>query len=120
MYVPPHFAMEDHASRVAFMRGHGFATLITAGPDGIAATHLPLLVDADAEGSVRALGSETRGTLRLSVPVSFGLRYLADAVADFMAEHRALEVDLRFSDRFVDVVEEGFDLVVRVGRLSAD
>ncbi len=51
MYVPKHFAMEDHAARVEFMRRHDFAMLVTPGPDGIAVTHLPLLVASDAAGA---------------------------------------------------------------------
>ena|GEM_PF-1967463 len=50
MYVPKHFAETDPASLVAFMRRHGFAMLYTAGPDGPTASHLPLLIEAEAGG----------------------------------------------------------------------
>jgi len=62
MYVPAHFAMEDQAARVAFMRRHGFATLVTPGPNGIEATHLPLLVDGEADGSIVLRGHVARAS----------------------------------------------------------
>jgi DNA-binding transcriptional LysR family regulator len=72
----------------------------------------------DAEAAVTSLQTRPRGLLRLSVPVSFGIRYVAEAVADFMLEHPELEVDVQFSDRVVDLVDDAFDLAVRIGRLA--
>jgi DNA-binding transcriptional LysR family regulator len=78
-----------------------------------------LLADLeDAEASVRVAATSPRGTLRLTCGVSFGIGYLAPVLADFAAEHRDVVFDLDVSDRAVDLVEEGFDLAVRIGNLG--
>jgi DNA-binding transcriptional LysR family regulator len=78
-----------------------------------------LLADlADAEASVRVAATTPRGTLRLTCGVSFGIRYLAPALSDFAALHPQVVFDLDVSDRAVDLVEEGFDLAVRIGNLG--
>lgn len=78
-----------------------------------------ILSDVDeAERAVMQLQTEPRGLLRMSVPLSFGLRWLSPAVAEFLALHDNLEIDLDFNDRKVDLVDEGFDLVVRIGVLE--
>ncbi len=71
----------------------------------------------DAEASVRAATTVPRGTLRLTCGVTFGVRYLAPAIAEFSARHPEVIFDLDLSDRTVDLVEEGFDLAVRIGAL---
>ncbi|HWJ06210.1 MAG TPA: LysR family transcriptional regulator [Steroidobacteraceae bacterium] len=78
-----------------------------------------LLADLeDAEASVRTVATAPKGTLRLTCGVSFGIHYLAPALADFAAEHPDVVFDLDVSDRAVDLVEEGFDLAVRIGNLG--
>jgi DNA-binding transcriptional LysR family regulator len=58
------------------------------------------------------------GTLRLSVPLSFGTARLGPAIAAFAAAYPRVSIDLSFSDRFVDLVSEGFDAAIRVGVLA--
>jgi DNA-binding transcriptional LysR family regulator len=78
-----------------------------------------LLADLEeAESSVRAAAVSPKGTLRLTCGVSFGVRYLAPAIADFGAQHPQLLFDLDLSDRAVDLVEEGFDLAIRIGLIG--
>ena len=72
----------------------------------------------EAERALTQAHSEPVGTLRLTAPMSFGQSYLAPAAADFMAKYPELRVDIHFSDRLVDIIEEGFDLAVRVGTLQ--
>ena len=74
---------------------------------------------ADAEASVRATAAEPKGTLRLTCGVSFGMRYLAPALAEFGALNPDLLLDLDLSDRVVDLVEEGFDLAIRIGHIGS-
>ena len=69
----------------------------------------------DAEASVRAAAAEPRGRLRLTCGVTFGVRYLAPALAEFAERYPQIEFDLDLSDRMVDLVEEGYDLAVRIG-----
>lgn len=73
---------------------------------------------AEAEEAASALQSTPRGTLRLNCSTGFGVRHLAPALAAFQAQYPDLHVDLTLSDRLVDLVEDGFDLVIRIGRLQ--
>ena len=72
----------------------------------------------DAECLVSGLNSEPRGTLRLNVPMTFGIRQIAPLLGRFTALYPHLNIDLSFNDRLVDVVEEGYDLVIRIARLK--
>ena len=73
---------------------------------------------ADLEEAEQEAGKTAvvpRGTIRLTTSVNFGVRHLAPAIADFLAEHKEVRFDVSLSDRVVDLVEEGFDLAVRIG-----
>jgi DNA-binding transcriptional LysR family regulator len=72
----------------------------------------------DAEQEASALQTTPRGLLRISGPLSFGTRQLAPAIADYLAACPAIEIDVTLSDRVADLVEEGFDLAIRIGRLA--
>jgi DNA-binding transcriptional LysR family regulator len=61
---------------------------------------------------------EVRGRLRVSVPVLFGRHCVAPVLEDLLDEHPGLEIDLSFSDRVVDLFEDGFDLAIRNGPLK--
>lgn len=58
-----------------------------------------------------------RGTLRVAAPVTFAAMYLGPVVARYMQEFPAVRVEMQLQDRFVDLVEEGLDLALRIGRL---
>jgi DNA-binding transcriptional LysR family regulator len=78
-----------------------------------------ILAEVDeARLSVTQLEAAPRGTLRLNVPVVFGRLHIAPALPDFLALHPALRVDLAVTDAFVDLVEEGVDLAIRIGELE--
>lgn len=64
--------------------------------------------------SVRDDHARARGLLRVSAPRSFGDAELGGAVVEFIALHPEISVDLRLDDRFVDLVEEGFDVAIRI------
>ncbi len=57
------------------------------------------------------------GPIRITAPTTFGSTKLAEALIPFMAAHKEVEIDLRLSDRRIALVEEGFDLAIRVGAL---
>lgn len=81
-----------------------------------------LAITALAEEAEAALSKSARkaiGTLRVSVPLSFGLRFLTGVVADLLQEHPQLQIDYQLQDRDVDLVRERYDIAVRIGR-SAD
>ncbi len=71
----------------------------------------------EAELAVSRLTATPRGTLRVDVPVDFGIQYLAPLLPAFMLANPELRVDMSFNDRFVDLVDEGFDLAVRIAQL---
>ncbi len=71
-----------------------------------------------AERSVVQLNTEPRGLLRISVPMTFGIEYVSPALTKFMQSHPDLEIDIAFADRKVDIIDEGFDLVLRIGKLA--
>jgi len=72
----------------------------------------------DAADAVHSGDAEPRGVLRLSAPMSFGLLHLGAAIAEFMTAHPAITVDLVLNDRQVDLIEDGFDMAIRVSRLA--
>lgn len=71
--------------------------------------------EADAQMSARR--SEPKGRLRLTAPASYGRMRVAPIVAEFLAKYPQVEVELLLLDRVVDLVEEGIDAAVRIGRL---
>jgi len=71
---------------------------------------------ADSEASLQT--RTARGRLRVSVPVSFGFRHLAPRLKGFMDRYPDVHLDLVVSDRQVNLVEEGFDLAIRIGELA--
>ena len=78
-----------------------------------------ILADLDeAEREVSDRNVALKGTLRVAAPLTFGVAHLTPILVDFMREHPALEVDIDFSDRIVDLVAEGFELGIRIGRLG--
>jgi DNA-binding transcriptional LysR family regulator len=80
---------------------------------------LAILADVEeTESQISRLNDSPRGTLRVNAPMSFGMRYLGAAVADFMARYSDLKLELILNDRFIDPLEEGVDVTVRIGNLS--
>jgi len=75
----------------------------------------------DVEEAMRCAsdsGARPRGTLRINSAHAFGRRYVAPALAEYLKRYPEVTVDLILNDRLVDIVEEGFDLAVRIGRLE--
>lgn len=71
-----------------------------------------------ANREVSDLAVTPRGVLRVTMPLSFGRRWIVPLLPDFMAKYPDVRVDARFSDRYVDLISEGFDLAVRIGQLD--
>jgi DNA-binding transcriptional LysR family regulator len=72
----------------------------------------------EIEATIASQRVEATGTLRLNAPVSFGVRHIAPLIHVFTEKHRSVIVDLGLNDRYVDLVDEGWDLAIRVGRLK--
>jgi DNA-binding transcriptional LysR family regulator len=73
--------------------------------------------EADREIAAHAKG-EPRGHLRLALPGVFGRMWLAPLLNDFLAQYPRVTIEAEFSNRFVDLVGERFDLAVRLGKLD--
>ena len=71
----------------------------------------------EAEAEVSRLQGEPRGTLRLNTPMSFGILHVAPTLPNFLRQYPQISVDMHLDDRKVDVIEEGFDLSVRIADL---
>jgi len=70
----------------------------------------------EAVGELRAEGDDPlRGRVRLSLPVVFGRLFVVPLVVDLLEAHPELEVEMVFGDRYVRLVDEGFDCAIRVG-----
>ena len=78
-----------------------------------------ILADVDeAKLSVTQLEADPRGTLRLNAPAAFGRAQIAPILPSFLSIYPKLAIDLSMTDAFIDPVEEGVDLVIRIGELK--
>ncbi|KGJ97963.1 LysR family transcriptional regulator [Thalassotalea sp. ND16A] len=79
-----------------------------------------LIIDEvdELDANTKDSGRELAGNLKLSVPLSFGLAHLNTALDEFAKLHPDLTMEIDFSDRHVDIVDEGFDLAFRIGDLK--
>ena len=74
------------------------------------------VVEAE-EGAVN-LNSSPRGTLRLTMPVSFGILHMGPMISAYFKQYPEVKIDIQLMDRRVDLIEEGLDLAVRIGALA--
>lgn len=79
----------------------------------------PILKDLEeAELAATELTSVPRGTLRLTAPLVFGVLHIAPLIADYLAIHPEAKLDFTLDDRNIDLVNEGYDLAIRIGNLA--
>ena len=72
----------------------------------------------EAESALQSLQARPHGVLRLSCATAFGERFIAPLVNDFLSLHPQLELRLHLTNRQVDVIDEGYDVVIRMGTLQ--
>lgn len=75
---------------------------------------------ADIEEMETAVGDAAvaaQGTLRINAPMSFGILHLSKAIAEYQCGQPDVSVDLTLDDRVVDIVSEGYDIAIRIGRM---
>jgi len=72
----------------------------------------------EAELATSQAHAELQGSLKVALPLSFGLMHLGPAINAFLQEHPQIEFDLDFNDREVDLMQEGFDLAIRIATLA--
>ena len=75
------------------------------------------LNEAELEMSMRT--AEASGLLKINAPVSFGILHLANLWAEFSSRHKKVSLDIQLSDRVIDLVEEGYDLAIRIAQLGS-
>jgi DNA-binding transcriptional LysR family regulator len=68
--------------------------------------------------SLRSNAGSIAGTLRVTIPASFGRQYISPLLPQFMARHPQLRLDIDLSDQMRDLVADGFDLAIRIGTLE--
>jgi DNA-binding transcriptional LysR family regulator len=73
----------------------------------------------EAEAEISERSGQAVGVLKVSAPFSYGVLRLAPLWGRFMAAHPQIELEVMLSDRFVDLVDEGFDIAVRIARLTS-
>ncbi len=73
-----------------------------------------------AELSVTQIQAQPKGTLRINAPMSFGTMHLAKAIAQFTYQYPDIQVQTTLSDRFIDLIEEGFDVTLRIAENQAE
>ena len=71
----------------------------------------------EAELSTSQAHGTLKGCLKIALPASFGLMHMGPAINEFLHEHPEIEFDLDFNDREVDLIQEGFDLAIRIANL---
>lgn len=109
--------LEEQLGTVLFHRTSRRLSLSVAGS---ALLESARRIVAEGEAAMEAARDEAQvltGTVRIAAPMSFGLRALAPLVAQLMAEHPGIVLDLHLADQKVDLVDQGFDLAVRIGLL---
>jgi DNA-binding transcriptional LysR family regulator len=72
----------------------------------------------DAENIVRLRQTQAHGLLRVGSSVAFGRRVMVPLALEFMRQHPQLQVDLSFEDRYTDLVAQGIDVAIRLGKLA--
>jgi DNA-binding transcriptional LysR family regulator len=123
-----HLTQPTATKHVAALEARLGARLLNRNTRGVGATEIGTLYyekcktiqreveEADTLASL--LQSRVSGTLRVSTSVAFGRRVLTPLVLGFMREHAEVSIDLSFDDRYVNLVEQGVDVALRMGRLA--
>ncbi|WP_168790991.1 LysR family transcriptional regulator [Paraburkholderia aromaticivorans] len=111
-------SLEKQLGAALFNRSTRQVTLSDAGTSYYAKVKKLFEDMADADASVSDRSGEPSGPLRVSVPVAFGSRRIAPALAAFLRKYPKLELDVKLSDAFVDLVSERIDVAIRLGEVA--
>jgi len=115
------------SKRISDLEGALGATLLRRSARGVVPTDAgaafygrarDILAELDDAAASAAGAGELSGLMRVTGPLSFGTLHLAPVLVDFLARHPRVELALHLNDRVVDIIREGYDLAVRIGRLK--
>lgn len=110
--------LEEHVG-IRLMQRSSRKLALTEGGNTYYARCRQILEDlADADSQVGAAAMQAKGSIKLSVPVSLGVHYLAPRWPEFLSRYPDVTLELSITDRVVDILEDGYDAAVRVGRLT--
>ncbi|MGF6859142.1 LysR family transcriptional regulator [Paraburkholderia sp. CI3] len=107
--------LEQHFGLKLFSRTTRSLTLTPEGRDLLTRTQRLLREAEDIEQAVAAARSEPAGTIKITAPLPVGVHILAAALPVFRKRFPKVSIDVRLSDRVVDLIEEGIDVAIRVG-----
>ncbi|QTQ38164.1 LysR family transcriptional regulator [Aromatoleum petrolei] len=110
--------LEDRLQARLFYRTTRRVSLTEAGQVFLARCQRLVEERDEAFLAISDLQSAPAGLLRMSAAVAYGERFIVPLVNEFMAHHAQLKVEIELTNRNVDLVHEGFDLAIRLGRLS--
>ncbi|WP_076603120.1 LysR family transcriptional regulator [Aromatoleum tolulyticum] len=110
--------LEDRLQARLFYRTTRRVSLTEAGQVFLARCQRLVEERDEAFLAISDLQSAPAGLLRMSTAVAYGERFIVPLVNDFMAQHARLKVEIELTNRNVDLVHEGYDLAIRLGRLS--
>jgi len=111
-------ALERHLGARLLARTTRSLSLTDEGERYFEATRRLVAEVTEAEASVRRGRAQLSGWLRVAASVGFGQRVLMPVIKRFLAEHPAVKIDLKLSDGFTDLIEQGIDVAVRIGALA--
>lgn len=106
--------LEAHLGAKLMVRSTRSLSLTSAGTAYLEKCRVILNLVDSAETDVAQERAVARGHIRMGLPLSFGLRRLAPLLLDFAELHPAVSLEMDYTDRRVDLVEEGFDLSIRI------
>jgi len=110
---------EEHLGVRLFNRTTRSVSLTEAGKQCVLHVRQILERLQDMESGLGLLKDQAQGLLRINAPVSFATKQLSTLLSDFNVQYPSVAVNLQLNDRQVDVVEEGFDLALRIGHLKS-
>src|SRR6478752_4743971 len=92
--------------------------LLNRNTRGVSLTESGALYYEKCKNIVQLRQTQAQGLLRIGTSVAFGRRVIVPLALDFMANHPQVQVDLSFEDRYVDLVAQGIDVAIRMGKLA--
>lgn len=110
--------LEDYLGLQLLVRTTRKVSLTDAGYDYLEYTQKFLDELQEVEDTLRYKTQNPVGTIRLSAPLSFGMQYLGKALASYMDKYPDVKIQTYLSDKNVNLVEDGFDLALRIGSLE--
>jgi DNA-binding transcriptional LysR family regulator len=109
--------LEEHLGVKLFNRSTRFVRLSEAGQRYLEDARSVIAFANEADQAVLGVNADPRGTLSVTASALFGRMYVMPVIIDYMKRHPAMEVSAMFVDRVVNIVQEGFDVAIRIGEL---